>query len=439
MTKLTTLKALLRSEIEPKYSEYDEAAKKCTGGTKSNALPEWDEEQDMILLDLTSHSNRLACYMRRVHLLQSNADDDTTKEEAAATITQLLLDVVPLCLDLLQLSDVVNFLVPGLTACLSPRSPPPTLQKVAEVVAGSSKLTQLLISDPAGCQVFGKWVSNSNITKHQPITLRRWTTSLIDMVAACNSNHGVSAEVRQWTILRSLTDKLQDLHRVVENQTSTLMKDARMVGSNRHFESRAAFTGLDDPLVNLLRDFHLPAPSSDRLLVNVIEQLEGEKTLHILRRIAKTFPCKLCYGNVQKQPLQHFEDSIDAGDSAPAETEPRICLELLGKAIGIWKIRLSGTALKSLQLLISSGLSCPTLEVPTWSADDSVGDSDAIQLRLVEMAEGIWDTTLAGDHRQRNRLKVPLANTKCGRNTFILWQVDVAMADSVARQVITGW
>ena len=439
MTKLTTLKALLRSQIEPKYSEYDEAANKCTGGTKSNALPEWSEEQDIILLDLVSHSNRLACYMRRVHLFQSNADDETTKEQAAATTTQLLLDVVPPCLDLLQLQDVVNFLVPGLTACLLPRSPPPTLQQVAEVVAGSSKLVQLLISDPAGSQVFGKWVSKSSTTKHQPNTLRMWTISLIAMVATCNCNHGVSAEVRQWTTLRSLIEKLQDLHWVVKNQTSTLLKDARTVDSDGHFEPRAAFTGLDDTLVNILQDFHLPAPSSDRLLVNVIEQLEGEKTLHILSRIAKTFPCKICHGNVQTQPLQHFEDSMDAGDSAPTETEPRNCLELLGKAIGIWKIRLSGTALKSLQLLISSGLSCPTLEVPTWSANDSVGFSDTIQQRLVEMAEGIWVTTLAGDHRQRNRLKVPLANTKCGRNTFILWQVDVAMADGVAQQVITGW
>ena len=64
--------------------------------------------------------------------------------------------------------------------------------------------------------------------------------------------------------------------------------------------------------------FHLPAPSSDRLLVNVIEQLEDEKTLHILSRIAKTFPCKSCHGNVQTQPLQHYEDSVDASDSAAA-------------------------------------------------------------------------------------------------------------------------
>ena len=68
----------------------------------------------------------------------SNAEDEKIKEQTAVTITQLLLDIIPQCLDLIGLSDVVKFLVPGLTTCLYPRSPPPMLQKVAEVVAGSS-------------------------------------------------------------------------------------------------------------------------------------------------------------------------------------------------------------------------------------------------------------------------------------------------------------
>ena len=439
MTKLDTLAQLLRSEVEPRHRDIEEAAKKCTAGTKYIALPEWNDEQDIILLDLASRSHRLACYLHRVHLSQSNAEDDATKEQTATTITELLLDIVSPCLDRCELSDVITFLVPGLTICILPRAQPPMLPQLAEVVAGSSRLVQLLISDPAGCQVFSKWLSKSSTAKHQPATLKRWTTSLIDMVAVCNSNHGVSTEISQWTALRSLTDKLQDLHQTIDNQTSTLVKDARKAGFSGNFEPRAAFTQLDDHLVASLHGFHLPAPSSDRLLMNVIEQLEGEKTLQILSRIAKTFPCKLCHGNAQTQALQHFENSMDAGDSAPAEIEPRDCLELLGKAIGMWKIRLSSTALKSVQLLISSGLSCPTLELLTWNADDSIGTPDPIQQRLIEMANGIWDTTRAGDERQMKHLKVPLAKTKCGRDRFILWQVDVTMADGVTQQVITGW
>lgn len=439
MTKLTTLAELLRSEVEPRHSEFEEAAKHCTADTKYIALPDWNEDRDIILLDLTSHSHRLAYYLHRVYLAQLNAEDEATKEQAAATITQLLLDIVPPCLDRIELSDIIKFLVPGLTICILPRAPPPRLPQLAEVIARSSILVQLLVSDPAGCQVFVKWVSKSSTTKHHPATLKRWTTSLVDMVAVCNSNHGVSAEVNQWIALRSLVDNLQDLHQIIDNQTSTLLKDARKAGFSGNFEPRAAFPQLDDHLVNSLQGLNLPRPSSDRLLVNVIEQLEGEKTLHILSRIAKTFPCKLCHGNVQTQPLQHFESSMDAGDSAPAEVEPRDCLELLGKAIGRWKIRLSGTALKSLQLLTSSGLSCLTLEVLRWITDNSAGFSDSIQQRLIEMADGIWNTTLAGDDRQRSRLKVPLAKTKCGRDTFILWQVDVALADGVTQQVITGW
>ena len=95
MTKLTTLKELLRSDVEPRYNEYDEAAKKCTGGTQGQPLPDWNEDRDAILLDLTSRSHRLAFYLRRVYLFQSNAEDETTKEQAATTIEQLLLDIVP--------------------------------------------------------------------------------------------------------------------------------------------------------------------------------------------------------------------------------------------------------------------------------------------------------------------------------------------------------
>ena len=360
MKKLTTLAELLRSEVEPRHSEYQEIAKKCTAGTKSVALPDWSEDRDIILLDLASHSYRLAHYLHRVYLAQSYTEDEATKEHAAATITQLLLDIVPHCLDRFQLSDVVKFLVPGLTACILPRAPPPMLAQLAEILAGSSRLVQLLVSDPAGCQVFVKWLSKSSTTMHQPATLKRWTTSLVDMVAVCNSNHGVSAEVSQWAALSSLVDNLRDLHQTIDNQTSNLLKDARKAGVSGNFEHKAAFPQLGNHLINSLQGLNLPTPSSDRLLVNVIEQLEGEKTLHILSRVAKTFPCKLCHGNVQTQPPQHLESSIDAGDPAPAEVEPRDCLELLGKAIGRWKIRLSGTALKSLQLLISSGMSRPT-------------------------------------------------------------------------------
>ena len=364
MTKLTTLTALLRNEVEPRHSEYEEAAKKCTAGMKSIVLPDWNDDQDIILLDLTSRSHRLAHYLHRVHLSQLNADDEATKVETAMTIAQLLLQILPSCLNRLELSDVVNFLVPGLNACILPRAMPPNLPQLAEVVAGSSKLVQLLSSDPAGCQVFVKWLSKASTTKHHPTTLKRWTTSLIDMATSCNSNHGVSADVSQWTTLRSLIDNLQDLHQRIDNQTSTLVKDARKVGFRGKFEPSAAFTKLDDHLIDSLQKFHLPAPTSDRLLVNVIEQLEGEKTLHILNRITKTFPCKLCHGNVQTQDLPQFDKAMDAGDSVPAEIESRDGLELLGKAIGRWKIRLSGTALKSVQLLISSGMSYPPRESP---------------------------------------------------------------------------
>ena len=82
-------------------------------------------------------------------------------------------------------------------------------------------------------------------------------------------------EVGQWTTLRSLIDKLQDLHRVVENQTSTLKKDARTVDSDRHFEPRAAFIGLDDALVNLLQDFQWTSTIVQRRPGTIVSPCSG--------------------------------------------------------------------------------------------------------------------------------------------------------------------
>lgn len=43
--------------------------------------------------------------------------------------------------------------------------------------------------------------------------------------------------------------------------------------------------------------------------------------------------------------------------------------------------------------------------------------------------------TLAGSKRERKGLKVPLAKTSCGQDTFILWQVDVDETEA-SRQLI---
>lgn len=59
---------------------------------------------------------------------------------------------------------------------------------------------------------------------------------------------------------------------------------------------------------------------------------------------------------------------------------------------------------------------------------------------MLSLASGEWKLHLAGSEKQRNLLRVPLAYTKCGLHTFILWQVDVGIVDEtgVPHQVIKG-
>ena len=54
------------------------------------------------------------------------------------------------------------------------------------------------------------------------------------------------------------------------------------------------------------------------------------------------------------------------------------------------------------------------------------------------MASGVWDFKLAGTEAQRHRLKIPLVSTPCGRDSYILWQVDIGTVGGVMQQVIKG-
>lgn len=71
------------------------------------------------------------------------------------------------------------------------------------------------------------------------------------------------------------------------------------------------------------------------------------------------------------------------------------------------------------------------------------GFVNSITQKLNDLASGCWDPKdqlLAGTKHQRKSLKVPVAQTECGQNTFILWQIATGMdvETEVPQQEITG-
>lgn len=46
---------------------------------------------------------------------------------------------------------------------------------------------------------------------------------------------------------------------------------------------------------------------------------------------------------------------------------------------------------------------------------------------------------LAGSKKQRKSLRIPLASTRCGKDSFFLWQIDIAIDETgLPQQVIKG-
>ena len=433
------LRELLASKGEPSHGDYTQSIEKFASNPEWESMPGWNEDREIILMYLLSHSGRISHFLRRLRVYQRDSRDGLTKDKIVAKTTQLLLDIIPPSIDILSLTSVVDLLVPGLDICFSTRSVPKALLELATAIARSDRLLQLVVSDPAGNQIFRKWIQLFKTTNHQAKTLRKWTACLSDLASRCTRDHGVSADLKRWEKLFHLTGELRTRQNAQENisrQTST--RDLRILGSGERFET-TSFGDLEDNLVASLQEIGLEIPHSDRLLSHVIEQLEGDKTIAILVSIAQKYPCKLCYENVQTPFPRRTESPTATGEVALDESSPIIHSELLGQAIGSWNVLISATALRSLQNLSSSGSLATTWNVSQYSLTRLLsGCSKTVNEKLIDIASGCAKTKLAGTTAQRARLKVPLALTKCGRGTSILWQVDIGTDDAVVQQLIKG-
>ena len=74
---------------------------------------------------------------------------------------------------------------------------------------------------------------------------------------------------------------------------------------------------------------------------------------------------------------------------------------------------------------------------------DDIGLAGSVTEKLNDISSGCWNPEsqpLAGKRYQRRSLKVPIAQTLCGKNQWILWQIEVGMDEEtqLAQQEIKG-
>lgn len=412
MSSDSTLLSLLCGDEEPGQNIYYKAARSAVDDPYLLKRLTEGSVRDAILLHLTTRAHRLARFFERLHrFVRTDTSSPTTFSLATETATFLTF-VLPDLNQLFEPAKVLEFLVPALEVCFAP-SQPPALRKLALVLGTCDTLLEHLASDRFGSIIVRQWAYLPSDLALDAGTQEIWTERLVNMVSSCPGYHNVAPSIQQWATLIALKRILYGF------EARLLDEEDKRTSLPRRQETASSLFPLDNDLKGILKTFDLAEPESRRMVQSHNETLKSSKISAVLRSIVTSFPCKRCIPALGSSPRSTNAEIHDQSIAIISNLH----IDVLGKAVGVWKVLLSGPALKSIQNLSRLGLFSPVRE------------------KLTDLASGCCKSSLAGSDDQRQHLKVPVASTKCGRNLSILWQVDVGIAGDVEhlQQVIVVW
>ena len=407
------ISSLLSGEEEPTHSLYHEAIEVVvTNPYQLERLTE-GHVKDTVLIHLTTRAYRLALLFDGLHRsVRANPKSSSALQLAAATVA-FLTSILPDIDQLLKPPKVLEILVPSLEVCFVPYQPP-GLRKLAHVLGKCGTLLEYLASDRSGSRIVRLWAYLPSTLALDHGNQEAWTERLVNMVSSCPGYHNVAPSIQHWATLIALKRDLQVLEMML------LEEEDNRVSLARPTETSTRFFPLDDDLKAKLKVFDLTAPESRRMVQSHIDILKSNKTSAILRSIVTSFPCKRCIPALGCPPRSTNTETHDQNTTVISSLD----IDVLGKAVGVWKVLLSGPALKSVQNL--SRLSRRFTPVRD---------------RLTDLASGNWRSSLPGSNDQRRRLRVPLAKTRCEKGAWILWQVDIGIAGDreLLQQIVVVW
>jgi len=228
-----TLLALLESEVEPSRNVYNETVNGIIRQPEHISSLAQGDGKEKTLLHLTTHSHPLAHLFHRLHAFQKSQPkppitcrlasvrdqafrylpfEPPARDRKASETVTLLLEILPTFPGLIEVAQVVEFLVPALENCFV--SQPPTLRKLASVLTGYGNILQHLASDESGGETMRHWVCLPIIMTQDVATLETWTRRLVYPVESCTVKHGIPKEIQRW---RTLIGLRKALHRLQEN------------------------------------------------------------------------------------------------------------------------------------------------------------------------------------------------------------------------------
>lgn len=248
-------------------------------------------------------------------------------------------------------SSVIEF-------CLSFRPRP--LELLAKRLSEVESLLEALVAGETSNQAMRDWVNIFSITVFDFKIIGVWARRLITQCRRCDSNHGVSDQIRVWQRLDDLIGRLTDMipTRLDHNRSLPVLQNLRRL--NDADKKSGVTTGAQKSSFELppdvgtaLQHFQIPPPMSERALRNALEKLEKHEMLGVLRAVVDSYPCRPCYNASIKPSVvksyDRYEEENWETSAAKTVKSPLLFTDLLGRGLGIWRVFLSSQALKDVE------------------------------------------------------------------------------------------
>lgn len=203
------------------------------------------------------------------------------------------------------------------------------LGALAKALGEKDQLLQSLVSGEKSGQVMRKWIHafDTRSPLFESAVFTAWTKRLVALCRSCGGNHLVSRQFNIW----------RDLQNLISRLTLALDRSA----------PRPILIAPEDS--ELLGNFGIPPPASERALHNTLEQLQRDEMVKVLQALADSFPCRLCYEASACGPMGEATTEEEFPEEQAEQFEnPELFTGLFGPDLGIWRIHLSAQALKDL-------------------------------------------------------------------------------------------
>lgn len=362
------LATLLAADEEPSPTYYNGAVESVVKDPwQIKRLTEGDAKHET-LVQLTTRSHRLARVFRGLRSFMKGEPRSSVSTTIAAETVALLIQTLPSLHQLLVPAQVLEILIPALDSCFASSSVPKS-RHLASVLTECGTLLEHLAADRFGSEILYQWACLRGSVSLHTEALDVWTERLVKMAQLCVGNHDVEKATQRWGLLQTLKTSLCNVKECVLRPSEGLSMPmtardlpqlGRMTQLNKEDKKarptvrssiKTSFASFNNDDKMLLKAFDLKIPGSWSTLADVIRCIEEDKTAEILLSIISSFPCNLCMSGLSSLPQIACGEKLNESAGALFDLQ----IQIVDKAIGIWQIRMSEQALKSVQHLGKHG------------------------------------------------------------------------------------